>query len=96
MRAPSASGSRRGRKLLAAVKTIDAELDAEWARHIGVARVEALRTGLQDVLAGVYGDALPPEPPTWLSSPRECTSLRRCCFVAERGRCCSLPRCPSR
>jgi DNA-binding MarR family transcriptional regulator len=55
----------RGRKLLAAVESIYAQLDAEWATHIGSARVEAMRAGLQDVLAGVYGDALPPVRPTW-------------------------------
>lgn len=55
----------RGRTLLDAVERIYAELDAEWAAHIGPARVDALRASLHEAMTGIYGERLPPVRPTW-------------------------------
>jgi DNA-binding MarR family transcriptional regulator len=54
----------RGRRLLAAVESIYAELEAGWADAIGTERVERLRADLVAVLADADG-ALPPVRPTW-------------------------------
>jgi DNA-binding MarR family transcriptional regulator len=54
----------RGRRLLATVESIYAELEAGWADVIGTERVERLRADLVAVLAGADG-VLPPVRPTW-------------------------------
>ena len=53
----------RGRRLLAAVEEIYAELEDRWAAVIGAGNVERLRRDLTRVLA--TGGALPPVRPTW-------------------------------
>lgn len=47
--------SARGRRLLAAVEEIYAELEAEWAAVIGEKRVEAIRADLTEVLIARHG-----------------------------------------
>jgi DNA-binding MarR family transcriptional regulator len=54
----------RGRRLLATVEAIYAELEADWANVIGRERVERLRADLVAVLATPDG-TLPPVRPTW-------------------------------
>lgn len=54
----------RGVELLAAVESIYAELEAEWAESIGPAEVDAMRTNLADVLHHRFGEILPAIRPT--------------------------------
>jgi DNA-binding MarR family transcriptional regulator len=54
----------RGRRLLAAVESIYADLESTWADAIGRRRLEQLRADLVAVLALPDG-ALPPVRPTW-------------------------------
>lgn len=54
-----------GRKLLAAVEEIYADLEAEWAEVVGRPRVEAVRADLLAVLRATHDGALPPVRPTW-------------------------------
>jgi len=71
-RVPSASDARerpfelttRGRKLLSRVEAIYRDLEAEWARAIGTAGVEDLRSGLMQALDVRYDGNLPPLRPT--------------------------------
>lgn len=56
--------TKKGRRLLKDVEAIYAELEAEWASHIGAARVDGLRGALADVLGHAFGDAVPPVRPT--------------------------------
>lgn len=56
--------TKKGRRLLTDVEAIYAELEAEWASHIGVARVDGLRGALADVLGHAFGDTPPPIRPT--------------------------------
>jgi DNA-binding MarR family transcriptional regulator len=56
--------TRRGRRLLAAVEEIYAELEAEWAGVLGGGEVERVRDALVRVLTGADG-VLPPVRPTW-------------------------------
>jgi DNA-binding MarR family transcriptional regulator len=51
--------SARGRRLLADVEEIWAELEAEWARTLGPARLDDLRADLETVLRAVHGGTLP-------------------------------------
>ncbi|HEY4315010.1 MAG TPA: MarR family transcriptional regulator [Actinomycetes bacterium] len=53
----------RGRRLLAVVEEVYAELEAGWADAIGRSRVKAVRSGLTDVLVSAYDGALPPVRP---------------------------------
>jgi DNA-binding MarR family transcriptional regulator len=55
----------KGRRLLATVEEIYAELEQEWAEHIGPDAVEAVRSDLHRVLLGLYGGRLPPIRPVW-------------------------------
>jgi DNA-binding MarR family transcriptional regulator len=55
----------RGRKLLAAVEEIYAELEADWADVIGRKRVETMRADLTDVLLATHDGRLPAIRPTW-------------------------------
>ncbi|MDB4991144.1 MAG: transcriptional regulator, MarR family [Myxococcaceae bacterium] len=55
----------RGRRVLEAAEDIYGELEAEWAKVIGKARLEALRADLSEVLRATHGGALPPIRPTW-------------------------------
>jgi len=55
----------RGRRLLAAVEEIYAELEAGWAAVIGEARVADLRNAVLTVLVHRHGDDLPPIRPPW-------------------------------
>jgi DNA-binding MarR family transcriptional regulator len=57
--------SRRGRRLLAAVEDVYAELEAEWAALIGPAALGRLRRDLLTVLTRAHGGTLPPVRPTW-------------------------------
>lgn len=71
-RVPSANDARerpfeltlRGRKLLRRVEAIYRELEAEWARAIGTAGVEGMRSGLMRALDVRYDGNLPPLRPT--------------------------------
>lgn len=49
----------RGRRLLAEVESIYAELEAEWANVLGRERLEALRRDLVVVLEATHGGRLP-------------------------------------
>ena len=53
----------RGRRLLAVVEEIYAELEAEWDAAAGRPTVAALRDGLVGVLTASYGGVLPPVRP---------------------------------
>jgi DNA-binding MarR family transcriptional regulator len=55
----------KGRRVLEAAESIYAELEGEWAKVIGKARLEALRADLADVLRAAHGGELPPIRPTW-------------------------------
>lgn len=55
----------RGRRLLAAVERIYAELEGEWAGVVGSTSVDAMRTDLTRVLRRQNDGALPPIRPTW-------------------------------
>lgn len=56
--------SARGRRLLAAVEVIYADLEATWASVIGERAVARLRSDLTRVVADRHGD-LPAVRPTW-------------------------------
>lgn len=49
----------KGRRLLAEVESIYAELEAEWAKVLGRDRLEALRRDLLTVLEATHGGRLP-------------------------------------
>ena len=51
--------SAHGRKLLADVELIWAELEEEWAQTLGRARLDDLRGDLETVLRAVHGGSLP-------------------------------------
>ena len=53
----------RGRRLLAVVEEIYAELEGEWDAVAGRPTVAAVRDGLVTVLTAAYGGALPPVRP---------------------------------
>jgi DNA-binding MarR family transcriptional regulator len=55
----------KGRRVLEAAEEIYGELEAEWAKVIGKARLEALRVDLTEVLRVTHGGELPPIRPTW-------------------------------
>jgi DNA-binding MarR family transcriptional regulator len=55
----------KGRRLLAEVERVYAELEAEWADIVGRKQIESLRTDLQAVLLAVHGGRLPAIRPTW-------------------------------
>jgi DNA-binding MarR family transcriptional regulator len=57
--------SAKGGRLLAAVESIYAELEAEWATIIGPAAVERMRSDLTRTLRTLHGDKLPAIRPTW-------------------------------
>lgn len=57
--------SARGRRLLAAVEVIYAELEATWASVIGERGVARLRTDLTRVIAERHEGVLPAVRPTW-------------------------------
>jgi DNA-binding MarR family transcriptional regulator len=57
--------SRRGRRLLAAVDEIYAELEAGWAAILGAHAVERLRRDLTSVMLRTNDGELPPVRPTW-------------------------------
>lgn len=54
----------RGRRLLAKVEAIYAELESEWARTLGRAGVETLRSSVTEALCARHGGRLPPVRPT--------------------------------
>ena len=53
-----------GRRLLAAVEGVYADLEGEWTEVIGAPAVEQIRAGLATVLRGRHGGTLPPVRPT--------------------------------
>lgn len=55
----------KGKRVLEAAESIYAELESEWAKVIGKARLEALREDLVEVLRATHGGELPPIRPTW-------------------------------
>lgn len=55
----------KGRRVLEAAESVYAELESEWAKIIGKARLEALRADLSCVLRAAHGGELPPIRPTW-------------------------------
>ena len=55
----------RGRRLLATVEAIYAELEAEWAGVIGTAAIQRIRRDLTRVVVTSHDGALPPVRPTW-------------------------------
>jgi DNA-binding MarR family transcriptional regulator len=55
----------KGRRVLEAAESVYAELESEWAKVIGKARLEALRADLSEVLRAAHGGELPPIRPTW-------------------------------
>jgi DNA-binding MarR family transcriptional regulator len=55
----------KGRRVLEAAESVYAELESEWAKIIGKARLEALRADLSEVLRAAHGGELPPIRPTW-------------------------------
>lgn len=57
--------SARGRKLLATVEEIYAELEAEWAQAIGTQALHRLRGDLSRAIASFHDGDLPPVRPTW-------------------------------
>lgn len=57
--------SARGRRLLAAVEVIYADLEATWASVIGERGVARLRTDLTRVIAERHEGVLPAVRPTW-------------------------------
>ncbi|HEX5657135.1 MAG TPA: MarR family transcriptional regulator [Polyangiales bacterium] len=57
--------SAKGKRVLEAAERIYVELEAEWARVIGAARVSALRRDLIEVLEATHGGKLPPIRPAW-------------------------------
>jgi DNA-binding MarR family transcriptional regulator len=57
--------SARGKKLLAAVEEIYAELEGEWGEIIGRTSVQHMRRDLASVLTTLHDGELPPVRPTW-------------------------------
>lgn len=57
--------SARGRRLLAAVEAIYADLEGTWASVIGERGVARLRSDLTKVIADRHGGTLPAVRPTW-------------------------------
>ena len=57
--------SARGRRLLAAVEAIYADLEATWAAVIGERGVARLRSDLTRVVADRHQGELPAVRPTW-------------------------------
>lgn len=56
----------RGKRVLRTVEGLYADLEGEWSARVGARRsLQAVRAGLEDVLAGVFGASLPPVRPTW-------------------------------
>ncbi len=55
--------SARGRRLLAVVAEVYAELEQQWAEVLGRSRVEAVRRDLREVLVAAYDGQLPPVRP---------------------------------
>jgi DNA-binding MarR family transcriptional regulator len=55
----------KGRRVLEAAESVYGELESEWAKIIGKARLEALRADLSEVLRAAHGGELPPIRPTW-------------------------------
>jgi DNA-binding MarR family transcriptional regulator len=55
----------RGRKLLSSVEQIYADLEGDWARVIGPAQVQRMRTDLVRVVSTGPEGGLPPVRPTW-------------------------------
>ncbi len=55
----------RGEELLTAVEEVYAELEAGWAKLIGVAHVDRMRRDLMQVLSDPGDGQLPPVRPTW-------------------------------
>ena len=53
----------RGRRLLAVVEEIYAELETDWDSVVGRPTVAAVRNGLVTVLTAAYGGVLPPVRP---------------------------------
>jgi DNA-binding MarR family transcriptional regulator len=64
-RAQIVSITPKGSALLADVERIYADIEAEWARHIGDRRMASMRSALTDGLTAFFGDELPPVRPTW-------------------------------
>jgi DNA-binding MarR family transcriptional regulator len=62
-RAKRVSGTARGRRLLAAVEAIYAELEAEWATVLGAGRLEQFRGDLERVIRAGHDGGLPPVRP---------------------------------
>lgn len=56
--------STRGRRLLASVEAIYAELEQEWATILGGREMQSLRHDLVTVLTQLHGGRLPPVRPT--------------------------------
>jgi DNA-binding MarR family transcriptional regulator len=54
----------RGRRLLAVVEEIYAELEGEWAKAIGKGQLRTLKLGLTQALLKRHGGELPPVKPT--------------------------------
>jgi DNA-binding MarR family transcriptional regulator len=63
-RAKRISLSADGRRFLAEVEAIYAEIEADWAAIIGRARLEQLRSDLSRILHMTHGGQLPPVRPT--------------------------------
>ena len=57
--------SSRGRRLLAAVEEIYAELEGEWAEVLGDRQLDRFRTDLTRVVVHRHDGSLPPVRPTW-------------------------------
>jgi DNA-binding MarR family transcriptional regulator len=57
--------TERGTALLAAVESIYADLEAEWATAIGASGVARLRRDVTKAVAARHGGELPPVRPTW-------------------------------
>jgi DNA-binding MarR family transcriptional regulator len=55
----------QGRRFLATVEDIYAQLEEEWSAVISRDQVEATRSGLTAVLLDRHGGRLPPVRPTW-------------------------------
>ena len=55
----------RGQRLLAAVESVYAELEGQWAQVVGAPAVESMRAHLETVLRSRHGGELPAVRPTW-------------------------------
>lgn len=64
-RAQLVSITPKGTRLLAEVERIYAEIEQEWADHVGERRLATVRAALGDGLHAFYGDDLPPIRPSW-------------------------------